>query len=216
MNLARFRPLARSFFVALFVVGVVGSSTSCAQSTPHGKADDLFEAMQIEEGDWAADVGSGDGDYTLHMVQVVGNSGRVFAVDIDPSELEELNDEVKNREIENLTTVYSVHDNPMLPAQSLDAVLVRNAYHEFTAFESMLQRIKEALKPGGRLVLEESVSHDMVGKSRKEQTESHDIGKEYVRKELEENGFHIEEARDPFVKDDSHRHWLLVATRPDS
>lgn len=191
-----------------------GTAPACAQSTPHGKAPDLFEAMDIGEGDWAADVGSGDGDYTLKMARVVGKSGRVFAVDIDEDDLGELNEKIEDRGIDNITTVYSIPDNPMLPSRSLEAALVRNAYHEFTAHESMLYHIKEALKPGGRLVMEESVSSDMVGKSRDEQTADHDLGIEYAQEELEAAGFSIENVDTAFVEADGHHHWLIVATRP--
>lgn len=191
-----------------------GTALACAQSTPHGKASALFDAMNITEGDWAADVGSGDGDYTFKMAREVGDSGRVFAVDIDEDDLGELNGEIEDRGVDNITTVYSVPDNPMLPSRSLDAALVRNAYHEFTAHESMLRHLREALKPGGRLVMEESVSSDMVGKSRDEQTDDHDLGITYAREELQAAGFSIEKEDPSFVEADGHHHWLIIATRP--
>lgn len=200
--------------VILLQLFVIAGHPVCAQNTPHGKADDLFAAMQLEEGDWAADVGSGDGDYTVLMSEVVGDAGQLFAVDIDETELKELNDKIKDRGIENITTVFSVYDNPMLPSQSLDAALMRNAYHEFTAPESMLRHIKEGLKPGGRLVVEESVSEGMAGRSREAQTEEHDLGIEFARDELKAAGFEIEEEVRPFVEDESHYHWMIVATRP--
>lgn len=196
------------------LLSVFGIAPSCAQSTPHGKAPELFEAMQIQEGDWAADVGSGDGDYTVKMAREVGESGRILAVDIDADDLSELNSKIKEQEIENITTVYSIYDNPMLPAGSLDAMLVRNAYHEFTAHESMLRHMKAALKPGGRLAMEESVSDGMGGKSREDQTEEHDLGIEYARKELKAAGFEIEKEDTSFVNAEGHHHWLLIATRP--
>lgn len=198
----------------LSLLTLIGTAPACAQSTPHGKAPDLFDAMQIQEGDWAADVGSGDGDYTTQMAREVGGSGRIFAVDIDADDLSELNDKIKEQGIGNITTVYSVYDNPMLPTGSLDAMLVRNAYHEFTAHESMLRYMKEALEPGGRLVMEESVGDDMTGKSREEQTEEHDLGIEHAREELKVAGFEVETEDTSFVETDSHHHWLIVATRP--
>lgn len=195
-------------------LALLGITPSCGQSTPHGKASELFEAMSIQEGDWAADVGSGDGDYTVGMASKVGESGRIFAVDIDSDDLSELNSKIKEQEIRNITTVYSIYDNPMLPTSSLDAILVRNAYHEFTAHESMLRHMKRALKPGGRLVMEESVSNGMGGKSREEQTEEHDLGIEYARKELKALGFALEKEDRSFVNAEGHHHWLLIATRP--
>lgn len=189
---------------------------ACGQNTAHNKADELFEAMDIGPGSWAADVGSGDGDYTIPMAERVGQSGHVFAVDVDDEALEELNEKIKKNDLTNVSSVFSVEDNPMLPANILDAVLVRNAYHHFTAHESMLQHIRSALKPGGRLVIEESVSNDMVGESREEQTDEHDIGIKYVREELTTNGFTIQEEVNPFVEANGHFHWMIIAARPDS
>lgn len=204
--------VATLFLLLLFpAIGV-----TCGQNTAHDKADELFEAMEIGPGSWAADVGSGDGDYTIPMAEHVGTSGHVFAVDVDDEALEELNEKVKENDLSNVSSILSIEDNPMLPANILDAVLVRNAYHHFTAHESMLHHIRSALKPGGRLVIEESVSSDMVGESREEQTEEHDIGIEYVREELKAGGFTIQEEVNPFVDSNGHFHWMIIATRPDS
>lgn len=192
----------------------LGTGVSCGQNTRD--ADELLEAMEISTGSWAADVGSGDGDYTIPMAERVGPSGRVFAVDIDHEKLDELNEKLQENEIEHVTSVYSVENNPMLPTNSLDAVLVRNAYHHFTAYQSMLRHIKAALKPDGRLVIEESVNDDMVGASRKEQVEEHDIGLKYVREELTAAGFTIQEEVNPLMETSWGFHWMIIATRPGS
>lgn len=197
--------------ILLLTLFVFGSTVSCAQSTDD--TDALLDAMAIEAGDWAADVGSGDGDYTLPMAERVGPSGRIFAVDVDHDKLDELNDRLQENEIEHVTSVYSVEDNPMLPVNSLDAVLVRKAYHHFTAHESMLRHIKAALKPNGRLVIEESVSDDMVGKSRETQVDAHDLGIEYVREELEAAGFTIQREENPLMETSwGGIYWMIVAT----
>ncbi len=198
------------FPLLLLFLLLLGSTVSCAQSTDD--TDALLNAMAIEQGDWAADVGGGDGDYTIPMAERVGPSGRMFAVDVDHDKLDELNERLQENEIEHVTSVYSVEDNPMLPANSLDAVLVRNAYHHFTAHESMLRHIKAALKPDGRLVIEESIDEDMVGASREAQVENHDLGIEYVREELEAAGFTIQREENPLMETSWGIYWMIVAT----
>jgi ubiquinone/menaquinone biosynthesis C-methylase UbiE len=178
--------------------------------------DALLDAMAIEEGDWVADVGGGDGDYTIPMAERVGPLGRVFAVDVDPDKLDELNERLRDNEIEHVTSVYSVEDNPMLPRNAVDAVLVRNAYHHFTAPESMLRHIRAALKPDGRLVIEESIGEDMRGKSRAEQVDAHDLGIAYVREELKAAGFTIQKKVNPLMETNWGIYWMIVATRPES
>lgn len=192
----------------------LGISVSCGQNA--NDTDELLEAMEIGPGSWVADVGSGDGDYTIPMAERVGPSGRVFAVDVDPEKLDELNERLQENEVEHVTSVYSVEDNPMLPTKSLDAVLVRNAYHHFTAHQSMLRHIKAALKSGGRLVIEESVGTDMVEASREEQVEEHDIGLKYVREELKAAGFTIQEKVNPLMETSWGFYWMIVATPPES
>jgi Methylase involved in ubiquinone/menaquinone biosynthesis len=199
-------------FVLLLCLLALGSTASCGQDD----TDALLDAMEISEGDWVADVGGGDGDYTIPMAERVGPSGRVFAVDVDHDKLDELNERLRENEIEHVTSVYSVEDNPMLPTNSLDAVLVRNAYHHFTAHESMLRHIKAALNPGGHLVIEESIDEDMIGKSRAEQVDAHDLGIEYVREELEAAGFTIQTEENPLMETSWGIYWMIVATRPSS
>jgi SAM-dependent methyltransferase len=202
--------LLRKASLLVLVLLVLGSTVSCGQDD----TDALLDAMEISEGDWVADVGSGDGDYTIPMAERVGPSGRVFAVDIDADRLGELNERLGDNEIEHVTTVYSVEDNPMLPRDAVDAVLVRNAYHHFTAPESMLRHIKAALKPDGRLVIEESIGEDLIGKSRAEQVDNHDLGIAYVREELKEAGFTIQKETNPLMETNWGVYWVIVATRP--
>ncbi len=198
----------------LLVLLVFGSTAACGQNVDD--TDELLSAMAISEGDWVADVGGGDGDYTIPMAKRVGPSGRVFAVDVDPDKLEELNERLQDNDIEHVTSVYSVEDNPMLPTNSLDAVLVRNAYHHFTAHKSMLRHIKAALNPEGRLIIQESIAEDMIGTSRAEQVDAHDLGIDYVRKELKTAGFTIREEVNPLTETNWGIYWMIVATRPAS
>lgn len=204
--------------LALTSVVLIGLSAYVAPlawtQDPPSDTDALFGAMQIQEGDWVADVGSGEGEYTLQMAKAVGDSGRAFAVDIDEEDLEELNQEIEDRNVENVTTVSSVYDNPMLPRRSFDAVLVRNAYHEFEAHKSMLQHLRTALEPGGRLVMEESIEEDLVDADREQQVEEHDLSMRHARRELQRAGFQIAREVDTLRDHGDHRHWMIVGTRP--
>lgn len=201
--------------LALVVLILSLSSIGVGQEAPPD-TDALLEAMDIESGDWVADVGSGEGEYTVQMARAVGDSGRAFAVDIDEEDLEELNEEITDREIENITTVSSVYDNPMLPHRSFDAVLVRNAYHEFTAHESMLNHLYSALKPGGRLVMAENIDDALIDAAREEQVEDHDLAMRYAREELRQASFKIANEVDTLRSLDRYdsRYWMMVATRP--
>jgi len=201
--------------LALTGITVYVAPSAWSQEKPRD-AEALLGDMKIETGDWVADVGSGEGEYALQMAKAVGDSGRTFAVDIDEDDLEELNEEIEDRDVDNVTVVSSVYDNPMLPRRSFDAVLVRNAYHEFTAHEAMLRHLHTALKPGGRLVMGEYIDDEMVDEDREDQVEDHDLAMRYAREELRRAGFQIVEEVDTLRYSEKHssRFWIMVATRP--
>lgn len=176
--------------------------------------DELIGAMEVEAGDWVADVGSGEGTYTLPMAEAVGDSGRAFAVDIDGEALKTLHEKLQEQDIENVTTILSTYDDPMLPRGSFDAVLVRDAYHEFTAPERMLRRFRSALKPEGRLVLVENIDDELVEAGRAEQVEDHDLGMGFARQELREAGFEVVREVDTlrYLSSYNSRYWMIVSS----
>lgn len=200
--------------ILLVAITVLTGAVACAQSGVQ-KADALFEAMQLREGSWAADIGSREGDYTRQMSPLVGPTGRIFAVDIDAGALEDLHENIRQDSIQNVTLVYSVHDDPMLPVNALDAVLIRNTFHEFTEPIAMLNHIKAALKAGGRLVMAEPIRDENLDKSREEQADDHDIAIEYAREDLQETGFKIIREVKSFAEDNrGQRYWMIIAERP--
>lgn len=202
-------PLNMIFLLVVATILTV-SSGACAQSSS-GTSDAIFEAMQIEEGSWAADIGSGDGDYSIPMASIVGDSGHIFAVDIDEGKLQELRKRLKVREVTGVSPIYSISGDPMLPPNSLDAV--RNAYHEFRNYMSMLQHIHQSLKPGGRLVMVEPIQEEMIDKSREEQAEEHDIAMRYALDDLKEAGFRIIKEVDHFNSNRYQRYWMIIAEK---
>ena len=206
-------------FILIFVLLMAGSATFGARPARWQERDEwqnvsgIFSAMGVCNDAWVADVGSKDGYLTLQLAEAVGPQGRVFAVDIDDDALERLRDRLADEEIGNVTTVHSETDDPKLPWRTFDAVVIVNAYHEMDEYASMLEHIRRALKPGGRLVVVDGISDGRRGKSRSRQTSSHEIDMKYVKQDLVEAGFEIVQSRDPFVvdRDDGDQVWLLAA-----
>ena len=178
------------------------------------KVDDIFAAMAVKPGAVVADVGAGNGFFTSRLSQAVGASGRVLAVDIGASVLERLRGRVKDEQLSNVEVIEGAVDDPRLPAGSVDAILIVNAYHEMTEYPAMLARMKAALKPDGRLVIVEPIAESRRGKPRSEQTRSHEIGADYVKDDLKSAGFTQVRFEDPFTArpNDRAQEWLLVAT----
>jgi SAM-dependent methyltransferase len=111
-------------------------------------------------------------------------------------------------------TVKAPAEDPKLTAGSLDAVLVVNAYHEFEKFAPALEKLREALKPGGRLVMIENVPRKVHTQPRKIQMDNHVMAADVVEPEIKAAGFQIVERDDKFIDhpEDETVQWLMVAT----
>ena|SRR5437867_6779065 len=119
-----------------------------------------LDALNIGKGSTVADVGAGSGYFTVRLSARVGAAGRVLATDLQPEMLDLLRTRLAERRITNVTLIQGAIDDPKLPASSIDLALLVDVYHEFSAPQAMLRRIREALKPDGRLVLLEYRKED--------------------------------------------------------
>lgn len=113
-----------------------------------------IEALNLRPTDVVADIGAGTGYFSVRLSQKVPD-GKVLAVDVQPEMLEILEDIKRERHLSNLETVLGDVDNPYLEPNSLDLVLMVDAYHEFEYPREMMQAIVQALKPDGRVALVE-------------------------------------------------------------
>ena len=147
-----------------------------------------LDALAIQRGSTAADVGAGSGYFTVRLAARVGAAGRVFASDLQPQMLELLRVRLAEQHIGNVTLVRGTAEDPKLPASSIDLALLVDVYHEFSAPQRMLQRIHESLTPGGRLVLLEYRREDPTIPIRTE----HKMTVAEARIELEAEHFHLD------------------------
>ena len=154
------------------------------------KVDEIFAAMGVSPGDSVADVGAGGGFLSVRLSQAVGEQGRVYAEDITQRAIRELTEQMENLDVKNVEPVLGGTDDPKLPPGKLDAVVIVNAYHEMTEYESMLAGIFRSLKPGGRLVIVDNPPADSTA-SRRSQVRNHDIHIGLVEQDLLGAGFEM-------------------------
>lgn len=145
----------------------------------------LIEALAIRPGQTVCDMGCGNGFYTLELARRVGPRGRVYAVDVQPEMLRMLVGRLAEQGIRNVKPVLGTAIDPRLPKGEMDLILCIDVYHEFSHPEAMLERIRESLAPGGRLVLAEFRGEDPAVPIKPE----HKMTKAQVRAELEPSGF---------------------------
>lgn len=178
------------------------------------RVDAIVAALDLQPGDRVADIGAGAGYLSLRLSPVVGTTGRVLAVDIDRRSLARLQEAADDANLENIDTIESAPDDPMLPPASVDAVVIVNAYHEMTAYATMLAGIRRAMRAGGRLVIVDNPPTDSTA-SRRVQTARHDIAIGLVAADLEANGFRVVERNPDFVRGEAagrrRAQWMLVA-----
>jgi ubiquinone/menaquinone biosynthesis C-methylase UbiE len=178
------------------------------------KLPELFHAMAVRPGAVVADVGAGGGFLTVRLARVVGQEGRVIAVEVNARTLDRLRDRVLRESLMNVEFIKGDEDNPHLPPSSIDAAVIVNAYHEMRDYHAMLHHLRIALKPDGRLVIVEPLSEKRRNGSREEQIRDHEIAPGFVEQEAREAGFRIMRLEDPFTTRNTGAMWLLVAT-PD-
>ena len=152
--------------------------------------DAALDAIGIPRGATVADVGAGVGYFTWRIAGRVGPSGKVYANDIQPRMLDQLKKNVAAHQLSNVETVLGTEDDPKLPRDRMDLVLLVDVYHEFSQPQKMLQGIRDSLKPDGRLVLLEYRKEDPAVPIRIE----HKMTIEEVKAEIVPEGFRFEKS----------------------
>ncbi len=180
------------------------------------RADEIIQKLNIKEDSHVADVGCHEGYFTIKLSRAVREEGKVYAVDISRDKIEKLKKHLEDRKIHNVTAIVGGENDPRLPTLTLDAVLIVDTYHEMDAHQQILQRIKEALKVGGRLVICEPISDERKKLSREEQERKHELGLNYAVEDLRQAGYRIISQQEAFVdrvKEKGDKMWLIVCER---
>ncbi len=117
------------------------------------EADDVMDSADVRPGMTVADIGAGDGYYTVRLAGRVGADGRVLAQDIQPEVIERLADRVARERLDNVSLKLGAVDDPRLPADSFDRVFMVHMYHEIGEPYAFLWRLRPALRQGGQVIV---------------------------------------------------------------
>jgi ubiquinone/menaquinone biosynthesis C-methylase UbiE len=166
--------------------------------------DRAIDVLKIEKGSTVADIGAGSGYMTVKLAKKVGPQGRVYANDIQPAMLELLNKRMTKSKIANVSVVLGMQDDPRLPVETLDLVLMVDVYHELSQPQLMLRHIRASLKPGGRLVLLEYRKEDPSIPIKPE----HKMSVADAKLEVEAEGFRLTK-----TNEDLPRQHILIFTK---
>jgi ubiquinone/menaquinone biosynthesis C-methylase UbiE len=124
------------------------------------KTELLVNSLPLRSGEVVADIGAGTGYFARRLSKRVGATGSVLAVDIQPEMLDLLTNKMAEAKITNVKPVLGAIDDPKLPTNAVDLVLMVDVYHEFSHPFEMMQNICKSLKPGGRVAFVEFRGED--------------------------------------------------------
>jgi ubiquinone/menaquinone biosynthesis C-methylase UbiE len=118
-----------------------------------GEAQVVMDLAQIRAGTTVADIGAGEGYYTIRLAERVGERGRVLAEDIDPEAIRRLGARVERERLDNVSIKLGTPDDPRLPAASFDRIFLVHMYHEVAEPYAFLWYLRPALKAGGQVIV---------------------------------------------------------------
>lgn len=118
-----------------------------------GEADSVMRLAEIAPGMRVADIGAGEGYYTVRLAEAVGAKGRVLAQDIDREAIDRLGARVVRERLDNVSIKLGQPDNPMLPENSFDRVFLVHMYHEVQEPYAFLWNMWPSLKEGGQVIV---------------------------------------------------------------
>jgi ubiquinone/menaquinone biosynthesis C-methylase UbiE len=175
------------------IAPVMGAAGAGWLDRPEREAEEqpeqALDALKIRAGMTVADVGAGTGYMALRMARRVGPSGKVYANDLQPEMLQKLRARSQREKLSNVETVQGTEADPKLPPNTMDLVLLVDVYHEFSQPQAMLDKIRESLKPDGRLVLLEYRKEDPAVPIRIE----HKMSVAEVKTEVEAQGYKLDQ-----------------------
>lgn len=162
----------------------------------------VMDVLGITSGKHVADIGAGSGWFTVRAAKRVGDAGVVYAVDINPEAIQYIGDRLQKEKIDNVKTILSQADDPKLPANSVDSVLMLKTYHEIAKPVTLLLNLRIALRAGAKVGV-----IDRNGNG-----ENHGVGREVVIREATQAGYRLLESYD-FVKGDKMDYFLVFTAK---
>ena len=118
-----------------------------------GEAETVMKLADIREGMFVADIGAGEGYYTVRLSPLVGKRGRVLAQDIVRATRDDLAQRVQRENLDNVAVKLGQPNDPLLPDRSFDRILMIHMYHEIGMPSEFLWHLHDDLKRGGRVVV---------------------------------------------------------------
>lgn len=158
----------------------------------------VMDILGVAPGKAVADIGAGSGWFTVRAAKRVGKGGLVYAIDINPEAIRYIGERAGKEQLQNVKTILSKPNDPLLPATSVDAVLLLKTYHEVAEPVVLMQNLRRAMRSGARVGI-----IDRNGNG-----EDHGVASDVVIREAKQAGYKLLAQYD-FVKGDKVDYFLV-------
>jgi predicted methyltransferase len=204
----------------LLLAAALLATAACSRAQNSGPERDgwnrpsaVVDALGLHAGSVVADVGCGKGYFTMKFAARVGETGKVYAEDIDQDRLDDVRREAEKQGLKQVETVHGTDSDPRLPAGTLDVVFTMDSYHEWVDYDAMLDHLYAALKPGGLFGLVDG--NTAPGKSRDDYHSMHRMPEQMERDDLARHGFRFLRSEPGFTRpNDGKTYYFLIFQRP--
>ena len=162
----------------------------------------VMDILRIREGSQVADIGAGSGWFTVRAARRVGSTGAVYAVEINRDYLKHIEMRAAQEQLTSVRPILGKEDDPLLPAASVDAVLILKTYHEIAQPIRLMRNLRRSLRTDA-----------LVGIiDRNGEGDDHGLDDKKVIREMERAGFTLLEQHD-FVKPDGMDYFMVFRVR---
>lgn len=117
------------------------------------KPHEVITALKLKEGEVIADIGAGSGYFTFRLAHHIGDTGRVYAVDVGADMIVHLNRRIRDLQLKNVVTILAAPDDPLLADASVDRFFICDTWHHIENHDRYLALLKKMLKPGGQIIM---------------------------------------------------------------
>ncbi len=160
----------------------------------YDRREQILTATGVRAGMAVADVGAGTGLFTLMFAKAVGPTGKVYAVDISPAFIANIERRAREQRLDNVAGIVNSQTDARLPPASVDLVFICDTYHHFEQPAPTMATIHRALRPGGRLIIIDF--RRIAGQSSQWVMQHVRAGQDAVITEIEQAGFRFDGSRD--------------------
>jgi arsenite methyltransferase len=165
-------------------IAVLEDPARDAYQKPH----EVVMSLGLKEGETIADIGAGSGYFAFRFAHHVGETGRVYAVDINPDMIIYMNRRIRDMKVKNMVTVLAAPDDPLLMDGSIDRFFICETWHHIQNQTQYLTLMKKMLKPGGQVIVIDFQKRDLpVGPP-----DEMKVAREDVVRQFQAAGFQLE------------------------